>query len=134
MGWFKNKENTLNNPLQEAIKELAKNQSKNNIIAFAKEFKKLYSQEVWVLIPGRQTEKGFQLYLFEEMGKTYAAFFSNEQEAKKHNGEILSTDIEKLILSVFDNDEIAGIVIDPYSVQFYMEKKFIRQCLMYGEK
>lgn len=134
MSLFKKTNKSLDNSLQEAIKELAKKQSKNNIIAFAKEFKKLYSQETWVLIPGKQTEKGFQLYLFEERDKMYAALFSDGDEAKKHNGDILSTDIEKLIFAVLDNEEIAGIVIDPYSVQFYMEKHFIGQCLMYGEK
>ncbi len=134
MGLFKKSDKASNNPLQAAIKELKKNQSQKNIIAFAKEFKKLYSQEAWVPIPGRQTEKGFQLYLFEERGKTYAAFFSNDEETKKHNGEFLSTDIEKLIFAVLNNEEISGIVIDPYSIQFYMEKSFIGQCLMYGEK
>lgn len=75
MNWFKKTDKSSDNPLQDAIKELAKNQSQKNINSFAKEFKKLYSQEVWVLIPGKQTEKGFQLHLFEERGKTYAAFF-----------------------------------------------------------
>ena len=122
-----------NNPLQDAIRELANEQSREYIIAFAKKFKALYSQETWVLIPGRQTEKGFELCLFEERGKTYAAFFSDGREAKKHNGDILSTDIENVIKSVFENEEIAGIVIDPYSIQFYMEKHFIAQCLLHDE-
>ena len=120
-----------NDTIKTAIMKLMINQTQENINNFKKSFCTLYKKSSWALIPGQKTERGFQLYCFEENGKAYAAIFTDYNEAKKHNGSFASIDITKIIPSIFNNNEIAGIVIDPYSLNFYMEKHFIVECIMY---
>lgn len=118
--------------IKTAIMKLMINQSQENIDNFKQSFSALHKQSSWVLVAGHQTEQGFQLFCFKENDKFYAAIFTDYREAKKHCGDFASTDIKKIIPPVLNSNEIAGIVVDPYSLNFYMEKHFIAECIMYN--
>ena len=132
MSFFKKNKNPTDT-IKTAIMKLMINQTQDNINNFKRSFSAIYNNSSWVLIPGCQTAKGFQLFCFKENGKDYAAIFTDYTEAKKHSGDFASIDITKIVPHIFNNNEIAGIVVDPYSLNFYMEKHFIAECIMYKE-
>ena len=43
---------------------------------------------------------------------------------------VVSTDINDLIYAVYGNEEIAGIVNDPYTKPFFLEKRFLSRIMI----
>ena len=67
----------------------------------------------------------------EENDKYYVAMLSDMSEnIKNSNVKIVVTDINKLLDQVFSNNDIAGIVIDPYTSCMFIEKYTLQKILL----
>lgn len=71
--------------------------------------------------------------IIESRGKHFAAMFSDPSEISNPDKvSIVLTDINKLIEPVFHNENIDGIVIDPYTTSLFLEKPFLLKCILHG--
>lgn len=132
MGWFTKKENK--SELGIAVKKLAKSLSDENQKNFASIISAYVENETWVPIPVHQDKKGYRLKIVESCGKYYAAMCSDESEIKKDlEFNIAITDINKLMDTVFQNEGIDGIVINPYTTVLFIDKEFLLKCLLHGK-
>lgn len=117
-------------PLDKAMQQLKQTDSNENIRAFADSFKALVDANAPVYFPVEKTPRGNMLCMLSEKGQYYAVMFSGEETARKTPGtEMLHTDINKLIASIFKNDQVAGIVIDPYTMAMYLDKELITRMM-----
>ena len=85
----------------------------------------------WVPMPIIDDPNGYRLRIVEARGKPYAVMYSNQTEIKA-SGNIVMTDINKLLELVFANPEIAGIIIDPETTSLCMDKGFLLKCILHG--
>ncbi len=59
---------------------------------------------------------------------------SDDAHVKKDEGyNITVTDINKLIESVFQSEQIDGIVINPYTMVLCLDKEFLLKCLLHAK-
>ena len=92
--------------------------------------KRYIDDGTWVYMPGVNDENGFRFKLLESRGKYFALMFSDQTEIRNPGNEsIISTDINKLMGPVFQRDDIAGIMIDPYTTGLCLEKVFLQKCI-----
>ncbi len=119
--------------LKIAVLNLLSSQRNDNIKIFSKVLKGYIDDGTWVHMSGKQGEKGFLMTVIERRGKHFAVMFSDPSEIKNQNeGNIVLTDINKLLESVFQNINIDGIVIDPDSTSLCLEKPFLLKCILHG--
>ena len=112
-------------PLYIALKNIKKAQTVENITAFEKIFKKYVDEGCWLPLICYK-EEGFPLVIIEERGKYYAAMLSHTSQLPRDiDVKVVITDINKLIDRVFGNEEIDGIVIDPFTTGMFIEKYYL---------
>lgn len=132
MGFFTKKSNK--SELGAAIDKLASNASVENQKNFAKVLGSYVENETWVHMPVHQDGNGYGLKIVESRGKYYAAMCSDKSEFKNEPGfDVMFTDINKLIEPVFQNDSIAGIVINPYTSFLCLDKEFLLKCILHAK-
>jgi hypothetical protein len=129
MGWFFKKSKS---ELTKAIEKLASNPSVNNQKNFAKVLTNYVEAGEWVPMPIREDKNGYRLKIIESRGKHYAAMCSDNTHVKKDTEfDIAVTDINKLIDPAFQNSQIDGIVINPYTTCLCLDKEFFLRCLLH---
>ena len=132
MGWFLKKE--IKSDLTLAIEKLESNATVENQENFAKILNRYVESGTWIYMPIHQDEKGYGLKIVESRGNHYAAMCSDSDKIKKDIGfDALNTDINKIIDSVFENENINGIVINPYTSPLYLDKVFLLKCLLHAK-
>ncbi len=132
MGWFSKKENKSDLTL--AIEKLESNTSVENQENFAKTLTRYVEGGTWIHMPIRRDERGYRLKIVESRGNHYAAMCSDCDKVKKDIGfETFSTDINKFIEPVFENESIDGIVINPYTNPLFLDKGFLLKCLLHAK-
>lgn len=132
MSWSGEKESK--SELSLAIEKLASSTSVENQKNFASVICSYVENGTWVPMPIHQEEKGMRLKIIESRGKHFAAMCSDEAEMRKDSEfDIAITDINKLIESVFQNECIDGIVINPYTTVLCLEKEFLLKCLLHAK-
>lgn len=132
MGWFFKKENK--SELTLAIEKLESNASAENQENFAKILNRYVESGTWVYMPTHQDEKGYRLKIVASRGGHYAAMCSDSDKIKKDKGfDVLNTDINKIFDSVFENENINGIVINPYTSPLFLDKGFLLKCLIHAK-
>lgn len=112
--------------LKQAIQQLNP-ANKKSIQNFAKVLSSYSDCSQWVAIPMEDITAN-EIAMFEERGKIYVGMYS---DIPSKRFPVVETDINKLFHIVFTMDVIAGIVIDPESTQLYLERDFLRKCLVY---
>ncbi len=117
--------------LYAAISELKRSQSPDIMRKLSVILKEYVDTGVWVPIPTVSDGKGNQLRIINTNGKSFAAIYSDPSEVKA-NTEMMTTDINKLLDPVFENTEIAGIIIDPDTTSLCIEKGFFLKCILHG--
>ena len=119
--------------LKAALLEMINDQSDKNMVNFSKVLKYYVENGVWVHMPGKQDDRGFMMKIVQSRGKLYAAMFSDPSEVRNPEKlDIIVTDINKLLDPVFQDPNISGIVIDPYTTFVCLEKRLILQCILHG--
>jgi hypothetical protein len=119
--------------LKIAVLNLLSSQSPDNMKLFAQVLRSYIDNNTWVHIPGNEDENGFRITVLERRGSHFAAMYSDPSEIRNaEKGSILLTDINKLIDPVFQNKDIDGIVIDPYTTSLCLEKPFLLKCILHG--
>lgn len=132
MGWFTKKESK--SELTTAIERLASDPSVANQISFAKLLTSYVENDVWVPMPISEDENGYKFKIIQSRGKHYAAMCSDNTHIKKDaDFNVAVTDINKLIDSVFQNQHINGIVINPYTTCLCLEKEYLLRCLIHAK-
>ena len=132
MGWFFKKENK--SELTLAIEKLESNASAENQENFAKILNRYVESGTWIYMPIHQDEKGYRLKIVASRGGHYAAMCSDSDKIKKDKGfDALNTDINKIFDSVFENENINGIVINPYTSPLFLDKGFLLKCLIHAK-
>ncbi len=132
MGWFTKK--SPKSELTLAIEKLASNPSVENQEHFAKILNHYVESGAWVYMPTCQDENGFRLHIVESREKHYATMYSDCDNVKKETGlDTLQTDINKIIDPVFDNSNIDGIAINPYTNGLFLDKAFLLKCLIHAK-
>ena len=112
-------------PLYIALKNIKNAQTAENITAFEKIFKKYVDEGCWLPFICYK-EEGFPLVIIEERGKYYAAMLSHTSQLPRDiDVKVVITDINKLIDRVFENEDINGIVIDPFTTCMFIEKYYL---------
>ena len=112
-------------PLYIALKNIKNAQTAENIAAFEKIFKKYVDEGCWLPFICYK-EEGFPLVIIEERGKYYAAMLSHTSQLPRDiDVKVVITDINKLIDRVFENEDINGIVIDPFTTCMFIEKYYL---------
>lgn len=112
-------------PLYIALKNIKNAQAAENIAAFEKIFKKYVDEGCWLPLICYK-EEGFPLVIIEERGKYYAAMLSHTSQLPRDiDVKVVITDINKLIDRVFENEDINGIVIDPFTTCMFIEKYYL---------
>lgn len=114
-----------------ALENLKKSQSPDVMAELAKVMKAYVDDGTWAPMPIIQDSKGNRLRIIQARGKPYAVMYSDETEVKS-SGSIIMTDINKLLEPVFQNPEIAGIIIDPETTSLCMDKGFLLKCILHG--
>lgn len=112
--------------LNDAIHQLSPSKEES-IQLFAKVLSNCSDSSQWVSIPLENTTTN-ELVKFEERGRLYVGMYSDIPSMRF---SAVITDINKLFHVIFTTEEISGIVIDPETTQLYLEKDFLRKCLIY---
>ncbi len=132
MGWFTKK--LPKSELTVAIEKLESNASVENQEHFAKIINHYVDNGLWIYMPIHKDENGFRLKIIESRGNHYAAICSDCDKVKKDVCfDSLQTDINKVIESVFENENIDGIVINPYTSPLFLDKGFLLKCLIHAK-
>ena len=132
MGWFTKK--SPKSELTLAIEKLESNASVQNQENFAKILNHYVESSTWIYMPTHQDANGFRLKIVESRGNHYAAICSDFDKIKKDIGfDSLQTDINKVIEAVFGNENIDGIVINPYTSPLFLDKGFLLKCLIHAK-
>ncbi|MBQ9845432.1 MAG: SseB family protein [Oscillospiraceae bacterium] len=132
---FRKNETMLRTPLNTALKKFAENQDNASLQQFKTELKNLADESAWVpMLVKAEDKNNIRLLTFNSRGNTYVGFLSDNSEFKKESrADITVTDINKLLDVVFENSVLDGIVIDPYTTQFYMDKSFLLETLLHTD-
>lgn len=132
MGWFTKKERK--SELTLAIENLKLNPSANNQKAFAKILASYVENGTWVPMPIFEDKIGYRLKIVQSQGKHFAAMCSDSTHVKRDpEFNVAVTDINKLIEPVFENSDIDGIIINPYTTCLCLEKDFLLKCLLHAK-
>ena len=132
MGWFTKK--SPKSKLTLAIEKLESNASVKNQENFAKILNHYVESSTWIYMPIHQDTNGVGLKIVESRGNHYAAICSDFDKIKKDIGfDSLQTDINKVIEAVFGNENIDGIVINPYTRPLFLDKGFLLKCLIHAK-
>lgn len=113
------------------ISRLVSNQSPAVIMQFSKVLKDMVDNHEWVHIPVIEDSLGQRFKIINSRGRAYAAMYSDPSEAKAR-GKVAVTDINKLLEPVFANPSIGGIVIDPDTTVFCLDKEYLLKCILHG--
>ena len=132
MGWFTKKESKSEFTI--AIECLASNPSVANQKNFAKSLVSYVENNRWVPMPICEDENGYKFKIIHSRGKRYAALCSDNTHVKKDaDFSIAITDINKLIEPVFQNEDVDGIVINPYTTCLCLDKEYLLRCLLHAK-
>ena len=122
----------MNNPLTEALRNLAHDQSVSNMSAFAKAFNKAVDESTWVYQRCDEDADGIRLQLINARGKLFAPLFSDAREILSADDTFMQTNINLFLDTVFHNSQIAGILVDPNTTSLCLEKSFLLRCLIHS--
>ena len=132
MGWFTKK--SPKSELTLAIEKLSSTPSVENQERFAKILRNYVEDGTWVFMPTRQDKNGFKIHIVESRGKHYATMYSDFDNVKKETGfDTLQADINKIIEPVFENIDLDGIAINPYTNGLFLDKAFLLKCLIHAK-
>ena len=123
--------NAQHSALFQVLDKLKKSQGPAVMAELSKVLKSYVDKGTWVPMPTIDDPKGYRLRIVEARGKPYAAMYSDQTEIKAR-GSIVMTDINKLLEPVFENPEIAGIIIDPETTSLCIDKGFFLKCILHG--
>lgn len=113
------------------LDKLKKSQGPAVMAELSRVLKVYVDESTWVPMPTINDPNGYRLRIVEARGKPYAAMYSDQTEIKA-SGSIVMTDINKLLEPVFENPEIAGIIIDPETTSLCIDKGFFLKCILHG--
>ena len=120
--------------LNAALRKLRKTQSQDDFDVFTSTFKAAVDNGAWVNMPCKKEGGRYALKIVEERGKHFAVMFSDQSEARFYDGyDMLITDINNLLDPVFSNDDIDGIILDPFTTSLCLEKKYLLRCLLHSD-
>lgn len=125
------KEGPLSDALSLVLEKLKKSQSPAVLAELSHVLRKYVDEGVWVHMPVVQDSKGYQIRIKESRGQGYAVMYSCQSEVKAP-GDIMVSDINKLIAPVFANKALAGIVIDPETTGLCLDKGLLLECILHG--
>ena len=120
--------------LKKAIVDLESDISYDSVIDFSNVLDSYISSGTLVEWPGITDNNGHgrRFRIVESNGKHYAAMFSDHSEARLAGGErVFLTDINEFIGPVFQDSHIDGIIIDPDSASFRLDKSELLQCVLH---
>lgn len=121
----------VHSELYNVVDSLKKSQGPTAMRELSKVLRKYVTEGTWIPMPTIQDSKGYRLRIIESRGNAYAAMYSDNSEVKVA-GSIVMTDINKLLDPVFENPEIAGVVIDPDTTSLCLDKGFLLKCILHG--
>lgn len=117
--------NSSANSLNDAVKKLKAGINAETVDNFNKVFKYCIDNNVWLPLLF-YNEDGYRVFILEENGKYYASMLSDMSEnIKNPHTKFVLTDVNKLLDRVFSNEDIDGIVIDPYTNSMFIEKHLL---------
>jgi len=117
--------------LFQILEKLRKSQGPAVMMELSRVLKDYVDKGTWVPMPVINDSNGSRLRIVESRGKPYAAMYSDQTEIKA-SGSIVMTDINKLLEPVFENPEIAGIIIDPETTSLCIDKGLFLKCILHG--
>ncbi len=121
-------DNHKNNPIKTAIEMMRHDRNPKTVQALTNAFYNCITNGEWVpMLCQDHGDKGFLLDYRMHNDKAYIAMFTDTSEVKKKTTgfEVVITDINKLLVPLFHNSNLSGIVIDPDTNALYLEKEWL---------
>lgn len=91
---------------------------------FIKRFMKAIDNKEWLLIPCVSDNQGTRFIIEDHYGKKYIAVYSGEKSFKVAK-DMISTDINKVVDTLFGDANLSGVVLDLNDQPIYIERKQI---------